>query len=133
MTGTRSGRALMRRVAKRLRGMKDEKYDQRVYAQRGPCGTVCCLAGHVVLLKDRKLPRDAWYGSEFFNTSRIYARARTLFGISDLEALKLFTAGGFRTGTWPEPYASRWSKGEEPKRLIAADLLDDLASGKVSL
>jgi hypothetical protein len=140
-------REMLRKLARRLRRLRhQEHYDQRVVAARSACGTRACLAGHAVMMVDRKLPldRDSWSESEQpWDDVKILDRARVILGLTYVQADRLFTARpGYGEDCWPPEFAERWCataqvpkpkhKERWPSR-IAADLLDALADGKVEL
>jgi hypothetical protein len=143
-------RALLRKVAAKLRGLRHEKhYDQSTYGQSNDCGTAACIAGWTVLLSGYRLPlpKTAAEAADVYaicigpdgKRLKIHTVARGLLGLTANQAANLFDGGAC---SWPAEYSERFDdalypvKGETPKERpsrIAADLLDAIADGKVSL
>jgi hypothetical protein len=144
---------LLRRLARKLRRLRhEEHFNQSTWAQVGLCGTAACIAGHAVIeagwrpVEDPDEPEMGYLTHCRKGNGRIEdieGAAARLLGLpspddrdcwGDDEIYDLFS--GDAGHQWPKPYADRWlnktETGERPSR-IAADLLDAIADGKVSL
>lgn len=88
----------LRRVLARIDG-NPELWDQNVLAQKTECGTACCVAGHTVALAGYSFYFDI-DGSSFTTTDGVgvWGLARTLLGISEMEAGDLFDGDNDRQG-----------------------------------
>ncbi len=142
----------IRALAKKMRRLRhEEHYDQGTWVQQTECGTACCLAGHAAMLggsrpltkRDRK--KLGHEGDGLMKTPDAqYEWVQELGGqfLGIDEESWLFTyqpdAEGRYPAKWPAEYALRWRaalRGESDERpsRIAADLLDAIADGEVSL
>jgi hypothetical protein len=97
-----------------------ERYYQGTFGYKGPCGTVCCIAGHTMLAAKKKL------------TAYPFNKAKNILGLTNKQASALFSGGCLG---WPKEYYDRFrvagSKRERAK--VAASLLRALATGKVTI
>lgn len=113
-----------------------ESYDQSTLGRVTDCGTVACIAGHATWLSG-EVPRGKIAdGAEI---------ARKWLGLDFDESEILFTAWPMKCSEdcetckgWPAGWGSRFlaaQSGDSPESPahVAADLLDALADGKVSL
>jgi hypothetical protein len=118
----------LRRVAHELRADPDS-YDQTQW-ENPDCGSPGCVAGFAELLIARERGWDSWK----YIPSDLIAE---WFGLDVFQANRLFHAEPFLDGLWPEPFAGRYRAAMdgsgEPPAFVAADLLDALADGTVTL
>lgn len=122
----------LRILAHELRADPDS-YDQATFGRVSRCGSVACIAGHAeVLATGRKIGHRK-------RTARIAAK---WLDLTVYEEGKLFQPHphdeDWPDEGWPEPFGKRWCEaaffdGAEAPAHVAADLLDALADGKVSL
>lgn len=133
---------LLRKLALKLRRLRhEEHYDQGVWARTTRCGTAACIAGHAAALAGwslRPIPKDedptpqdaCVMGGREVPVMRV---ASALTGIRDDHWLFSDAPGD----DWPAPFDMRWryaeTSGLERPSRIAADLLDAIADGKVTL
>lgn len=131
---------LLRKLALKLRRLRhEEHYDQGAWIDKTQCGTAACLAGHVALLSGWKpIFLDGW------NEAIQCKQGRREGFISEVAAEALGIPRGHWLFSsephefWPDAYADRWravvfNSGKERPSRIAADLLDAIADGKVTL
>lgn len=123
---------LLLKAAKRIEEIP-QSYQQTKYRQRdatAPCGTVCCLAGEIIIVSERSTKK----GLQLLNATplrRITGKARMLSGLTPGEAGAIFDTGyGL---TWPEPFASQFERAvtQEQQAKIAVKLLRYIADGGV--
>lgn len=139
-------KALLRKVAARLRRLRhEEHYNQATWAAKRPggCGTAGCIAGHVVMVLGMRMKWLKGYDSPNYPSAthcvnsrskkkqqiEIRDAAEKALGLTPMAADRLFSA---HADGWPEEFRTRWYSEERHSR-IAADLLDAIADGKVSL
>lgn len=118
----------LRTLAHELRADPDS-YNQQDW-NNPACGTPGCVAGFAEMCLLRGQGRPDW----------TYVRQAEVFewlGLAPTDAYVLFDGspheGDYR---WPAPFDSRYAAalaGEEHPAMVAADLLDALADGTVSL
>jgi hypothetical protein len=87
---------LLRKVAKRIKD-NPELYNQDCY-----CGSVCCIAGHAVLIHDKNQP---------FGFGAIPARAKEILLLNE----KQFQSSCVFVSMWPYPYKERYRKAKTAK------------------
>lgn len=137
---------LLRKLALKLRRLRhEEHYDQGKWINQTKCGTAACIAGWTVLESGLKPapPEDKWkigllrVESCLIGTKKflIETTAAKLLGLKEHESDVLFSDDP--SYMWPAAFGDRWAAAQEtqserPSR-IAADLLDALADGKVTL
>ena len=104
---------------------------RRVKAQKPPCGTMACIAGHIAIalpqlrkelpLKTIKIKgadgkQHTAYKAVFSFPSTTGIRVQQELGLTDGEANSLFTPPSSETG-WPEVFMEAYSQARTPKEL----------------
>ena len=132
----------LRTLAHELRA-DPTSYDQTLFYSKTRCGTVCCIAGHAAILSGAQLSSDLdweaagiaqeWLEIDTRLASRLFAA---------LPHLEFKGCVQKCCPSEPAPWGKKWGrrygaalKGEsaESPALVAADLLEALAEGKVAL
>jgi hypothetical protein len=127
----------IRAVAARIRALKPVEYNQEELGLRTHCGTAACIAGHAVLqhggtLLFREDSDWSYYCALDDEERDTWDAGMEVLGLNSDEAESLF--GGDPLVDWPEPWGERYEDAPANKRhLVAADLLDAIADGKVKL
>ncbi len=119
---------LMLRVASYIRTHPSEFNMRTVINQRG-CGTTACIAGTTLLLnKGERSVKDFDGHINWKNYSWCWSASNAL-GLTEEEGQQIF-----HWMNWPSEYRVRYlmATGEEEAN-IAADLLEDLANGRLKL
>jgi hypothetical protein len=139
----------LRTLAHELRA-DPESYNQLFYSTLGDCGAVACIAGHAARLSlGVTVMPSTWKeldGAEHAEWARdAHEVGRVWLGLTAEEALRLFSGGpdecqarGPGLTNWPEDFVPRYlaalaPHAAESTAVVAADLLDALADGTVSL
>jgi len=118
----------LRTLAHELRA-DPESYDQSTWGRKTRCGTVACIAGHAYAQARRR----ALKVTPPCRRAPLVKVAAAWLGLDAFDSEYLFMAGG---GGWPPAFRNRlWRAqyGVEAPAFVAADLLDALADGTVSL
>lgn len=132
-------REALRAIAHEIR-CDPESFDQMAWNMPDDCGTVGCIGGFAKKYGAAMgFSVGPWLGGV----------GESVFGLSELEAILLFYAepghpspelpSALKRDTpWPEPFASRYrtalrAGAIESPAFVAADLLDCIADGRVSL
>jgi hypothetical protein len=136
---------LLAATARRILSGGARAFNQDLWALKRDdgCGTVACIAGHVVAVLRKRFDwgdsaiihlRDGVVTVRTKGGGFIEDVAREALGLTVEESRALFGSGG---QLWPEEYKQRYRSAfrfesmERPHH-VAAELLKDLASGKLS-
>lgn len=123
----------LRTLAHELRA-DPESYHQGSWGRKTDCGTVACIAGFAYALA-RSRPLVVTRSPQRFG---LIQRAQEWMGLTAVEAQRLF----YGAVTWPAEHQQRFWRAEmlaeegapgEAPAFVAADLLDALADGTVTL
>lgn len=126
---------LLLKAAKRIEEIPRSYRQSEYYKESGsaPCGTVCCLAGEIIIASERSMRKgveklaklDNAYATGYWVDGHPIRRAATkLSGLTESESLAVF--GTSNAGSWPKPFRSMFRKG---RARAAVALLRYLADG----
>lgn len=85
---------LMRKVLEHITEHPEE-HDQNVWAERGPCGTAYCMAGHTVVMTGHKL---SWESNEFEEDEVVTESVQTPILINGEEEGRISRVAAFELG-----------------------------------
>lgn len=109
-------------------------YNQTSWGGRSklaPCGTVCCIAGHALLLAGKYTPEQIGVQRDANGQEIDFAtEGSQVLGLRS--PWPLFT--GAPADNWPKPFATKWRKAKtkEQRARVAADYINHIIKyGKV--